>query len=109
MIKPSCSTCRFSSMAHSLAEKGECRRFAPKSTIGQLDPDVRYGYPETAGWPVVQNNDFCGEYQTDAEAPMKALDAIVREQIYGDGTAACHQRVIDLCLSAERQFGIKRA
>lgn len=44
-----------------------------------------------------------------ARSPQgEALAAIVREQIFGDGTAMCQQRVIDLCLAAEKQFGIKR-
>lgn len=38
-----------------------------------------------------------------------SLTAIVREQIFGDGTAACQQRVIDLCIAAQQRFGIERA
>ena len=38
-----------------------------------------------------------------------ALTAIVREMIYGDGTDASLQRVIDLCNEAKREFNIERA
>lgn len=37
-----------------------------------------------------------------------ALEGIVREMIYGDGTDACLQRVIDLCNAARERFSIER-
>ena len=107
-MKTACINCHFGTFAHLGASRGECRRAAPKTTIGQLEPDVRYGNPEMAAWPGVMQDDFCGEFQLDAEAPLKALRSIVREQIFGDGTADCQQRVIDLCIAAERRFEIKR-
>lgn len=103
-----CINCRFGDFATHVSEKGECRRFAPRATIGQLDPAANYSYPDMAGWPVVRPTDGCGEFQADAEAPMKALTKIVRERIFGDGTAACEQRVIDLCNAARAKFGIER-
>jgi hypothetical protein len=108
-MKTTCSNCRFASFAHSAAERGECRRFAPRTTLGQLEPDVRYGNPEMAVWPGVLRADTCGEFQVDHAPIETALVGIVRERVFGDGTAMCEQRVIDLCVDAQRRFGIERA
>lgn len=46
-----------------------------------------------------------------APATPDALDALTRivgERIFGDGTDACEQRVIDLCLEAQKAHGITR-
>jgi hypothetical protein len=47
-------------------------------------------------------------WEVEAFAAIEALDAIVREQLFGGGTAESQQRVIDMCLNAERRFAIKR-
>jgi hypothetical protein len=39
----------------------------------------------------------------------EALESIVREMIFGDGTDACLQRTIDLCNEARAKFGIERS
>lgn len=44
-----------------------------------------------------------------ADALSETLTEIVRERVFGDGTADCEQRVIDLCVAAEKRFNIKRA
>lgn len=44
-----------------------------------------------------------------ADALSETLTEIVRERVFGDGTADCEQRVIDLCIAAEKRFNIKRA
>lgn len=103
-MTPTCLNCRYWSGQR---EKGECRRFAPRATIGQLDPDVRYSNPEMAGWPVTRADDGCGEF-VPGDAAEKAVTGIVREMIYGDGTDASLQRTIDLCNRARDRFNITR-
>lgn len=102
-----CLNCRFSSFAHPGAKTGDCRRLAPRATIGQLDPEARYSYPETAGWPAVEPRFFCGEFEASDAAELLLTD-IVRECIFGEGTGDSHQRVIDLCHKARTRFGIER-
>lgn len=43
-----------------------------------------------------------------SDAALRDLAAIVAEQIFGDGTAASQQRVIDLCNAAKARHGITR-
>jgi hypothetical protein len=44
----------------------------------------------------------------DAPELHDHLTGIVREMIFGDGTDASFQRTIDLCLAAQKRFGIER-
>ena len=55
---------------------------------------------------------YCDSAETAAflanRPEREALVAVVREMIFGEGTDASLQRVIDLCNEAKRRFGIER-
>jgi hypothetical protein len=53
----------------------------------------------------VESADFA---LTGDQGEREALEGIVREMIFGDGTDACLQRVIDLCNEARERFQIER-
>jgi hypothetical protein len=54
--KESCHGCVFAAMAESNIE---CRRYAPRATVGPVDPDDKTTW---ACWPVVLEDDWCGEW-----------------------------------------------
>lgn len=82
------------------------------SQVATLD----VGQPVPEGWRVLTGNARTSQigrvaYRYEIEDkpdPREALEGIVREMIFGDGTDACLQRTIDLCVEAQKRFGIER-
>lgn len=54
-----CATCMYFQVDESRDDKGECRANAPRPTsLNARDNSVLY-----ACWPVVQDDDWCGEWE----------------------------------------------
>ncbi len=73
MTPPCCETCFYSRPAIFAFHK-ECHRHAPAA----LDPrDVA---SEGRRFPVVQDSEYCGDYQTDMRGQQAASDELRREE-----------------------------
>lgn len=104
----------FDSFGGRVREKGECRRFAPRTI--QIAGKDGYGDPEArgwSGWPDVEANDFCGDFEPnkqkfdeemeeyvrlnkeldpDGKNFNPAFEAAMRDQICGDAAYEANKR-----------------
>ncbi len=59
MVNPVCLECRFFEISLMDPHKGLCRRNAPPVTLGADSEDAP---PRDTWWPVVYDDDWCGEF-----------------------------------------------
>lgn len=65
-LTPHCSTCRHFTIQH--GAYGECRRMPPTARI---DPRA-FNFESRAWWPIVRNDEWCGEYAERVPTKPKA-------------------------------------
>ena len=72
--EPDCSLCRFfDPELYSHGARGECRRHAPRlGDMVEQNENIRW-----AAWPVVQSEEWCGEY-----APLQGMQLRLRLERY---------------------------
>ncbi len=58
-----CATCRFWKEPVMSSSHGECRRFAPRTMLGVVEPGVRWVDPQYASFPEVDKGEWCGEWE----------------------------------------------
>ena len=60
--KHNCGMCRYFRAGYSM-----CRRHAPSIQMqtAEGDPSVKITYDGGAVWPIVHNNDWCGDFELD--------------------------------------------
>lgn len=89
MSDANCETCRFSRTPAQNSDAGEehleCRRHAPASSVGPL----REGESAVAWFPLVLEEDWCGEYEPDEpETVSEAAAELARLVLSGQKSAA---------------------
>lgn len=63
MTHGKCESCAHWAEQAMVAERtGECRRYAPRTTVQEVDRSETYVRPFAAVWPETPNNAGCGEW-----------------------------------------------
>lgn len=73
MTHGKCESCTHWAELGMVAERvGECRRYAPRATVQEVDRSETYVRPFTAAWPETANNSGCGEWHPMATPKVGA-------------------------------------
>lgn len=73
-MEKNCSNCKFSS------DELQCRRYAPRPIMASVSDDdsPQNSLPPIALWPLVEFDDWCGEWQLE-ELPLPDFNKILEE------------------------------